>query len=245
MAELTDTQSTLDILFDGHLRVRQPRSGYRYSIDSILLAHQARLASGDTVLDLGTGCGIVSLILCYRYPQVSVWAVEIQTALSDLALRNIIENDFQHRVTLLNADLRRLQQHALPESFDWVITNPPYRRVNSGRINLDKQRAVARHELSVTLEDVLSTASRRLISGGRFLAIYTAERIPEMLAGMRAVGIEPKVQRMVYTRPLINAKRVLVEGIKGARSGITIPPPLVVLDSNGKYSAEVAAMFQP
>lgn len=245
MPESPGTDATLDILFDGRLRVRQPRSGYRFSIDAILLAHQARLTAADTVLDLGTGCGIVPLILCYRFPQISVWAVEIQTELSDLASRNIIENELQNRITILNTDLRELQKSDLPDTFDWVVTNPPYRRANSGRLNPDQQRAVARHELSAKLEDVLSAASRRLTAGGRFVAIYTTERIPEMLAGMRAVGIEPKVQRMVHTRAQFNAKRVLIEGIKGARSGITIPPPLIVHGSDRKYTPEVAAMFQP
>lgn len=238
-------ETTLDNLFDGRLRVRQPRTGYRYSIDSILLAHQARLAAGDTVLDLGTGCGIVPLVLCYRHPQISAWAVEIQTALYDLALRNTAENNLQNRITVIKADLRELQPSDLPESVDWVVTNPPYRRANSGRINPDVQRAVARHELSARLEDVLSAASRLLHVGGRFLAIYTSERIPEMLAGMRAVGIEPKVQRMVHTRSQNNSKRVLIEGIKGARRGMTIPPPLIIHESDGKYTREVDEMFRP
>lgn len=245
MPETTGTHATLENLFDGRLRLRQPRAGYRYSIDSILLAHQARLAVGDTVLDLGTGCGIVPLILCYRHPQILVWAVEIQTALSDLALRNTIENNLQNRITVINADLRNLPSSGLPQTFDWVVTNPPYRRTNSGRLNPDTMRAVARHELSAKLEDVLLAASRQLTSGGRFLAIYTTERLPEMLAGMRAVGIEPKIQRMVHTRIQNDSKRVLIEGIKNARRGITVPPPLIIHESDGSYTREVQEMFRP
>lgn len=234
-----------DHLFEGRLRVHQPAGGYRFSIDAVLLAHQARPHPGDCVLDLGTGCGIIPLIMCYRHACVSVWAVEIQPALWELAARNIAANGLQERIKVLNADLRRLPAVDLPELFDLIVTNPPYRRLSSGRLNPDAQRAVARHELSARLEDVLSAAGRRLRPGGRFAAIYTTERLPEILAGMQSVAIEPKVLRPVYTKAQCNAKRVLIEGVKGGRGGITVATPLVIHGPDGEYSDEVAAMFRP
>jgi tRNA1Val (adenine37-N6)-methyltransferase len=239
------SEITLDILFDGRLKVWQPRHGYRFSIDAVLLAHQVRLQSEETVLDLGTGCGIVPLILCYRYPRISVWAVEIQAPLAELAARNVRRNRMQHRISVCHADLRDLKKVDLPGRFDVIVANPPYRRPNSGRLNPDGQRAVARHELAAGLEDFLRCARQRLGDGGRFIVVYTTERLPELMSTMRSSGIEPKCLRMVHTRRHYDAKRVLVEGVKGAKSGIRVAPPLIVHGVDGQYSPEVRVMFQP
>ena len=232
-------------MFNGRLKIRQPRQGYRFSIDSVLLAHQVRAHPGETVLDLGTGCGILPLVLCYRHPHISVWAVEIQAPLAELATCNVRENRMQHRIFVQHADLRDLNTVGLPQTFDLIVTNPPYRRKNSGRLNPDGQRAVARHELKASLEDVLGCARRRLRAGGRFVAIYTTDRLPEMMSAMQFSGIEPKFLRMVHTRPHSNAKRVLIEGVRGAKEGLKVGSPLIVHGADGSYSPEVNAMFLP
>jgi tRNA1Val (adenine37-N6)-methyltransferase len=239
------SKTTQDTLFSGRLKVLQPRHGYRFSIDAVLLAHQVRMQSDETVLDLGTGCGVVPLILCYRYPWISVWAVEIQAPLAELAARNARRNRMQHRISVSHADLRALKKVDLPVMFDVIVTNPPYRRPNSGRLNPDAQRAVARHEVKAGLEDFLRCARQRLGDGGRFILIYTTERLPELMSAMQSSGIEPKYLRMVHTRRHYDAKRVLVEGIKGAKSGVRVGPPLIVHELDGQYSHEVRAMFHP
>lgn len=238
-------ETTPDTLFNGRLRVLQPRRGYRFSIDAVLLAHQVRMPPGETVLDLGTGCGIVPLILCYRCPWISVWAVEIQAPLAELAARNARRNRLQDRMVVCHADLRELKKVELPGIFDVIVTNPPYRRPNSGRLNPDGQRAVARHELKAGLADFLQCARQRLGDGGRFFVIYSTERLPELMSAMQSSGIEPKWLRMVHTRRHYDAKRVLVEGVKGAKSGVRVAPPLVVQGIDGQYSHEVRAMFHP
>jgi tRNA1Val (adenine37-N6)-methyltransferase len=243
--DTTAPETTLDMLFDGRLRVLQPRRGYRFSIDAVLLAHQVRLPSEATVLDLGTGCGIVPLILCHRYPWISVWAVEIQAPLAELAARNARQNRMQRQISVRHADLRDLRKVDLPGMFDVVVANPPYRRPDSGRLNPGGQRAVARHELEAGLEDFLLCARQRLGDGGRFVVIYAAERLAEMMSAMQSSGIEPKCLRMVHTRRHFDAKRVLVEGVKGAKSGIRVAPPLVIHEYGDQYSDDVQAMFHP
>ena len=245
MSKTPSTARTLDVLFEGALRIYQPAGGYRFSIDSILLAHQVRPKAGEVVLDLGTGCGIVPLLLCYRHRRITVWAVEIQALLADLARRNVESNRLQDRIFVLNADLRELGGQHLPELYDLIVTNPPYRRQNSGRLNPNRQRALARHEVTVKLRDILAVVRRRLRAGGCFTAIYTAERTLDILAGMQAAGIEPKRLRMVHTKPGASAKRVIVEGIKGAQGGMKVAPPLIVHEADGSFSDEVAAMLRP
>ena len=126
----------------------------------------------------------------------------------------------------------------------WSWSIPPFYRADTGRVNLNPQRAVARHELKATLSDVTAAASRMLQKGGRFLAIYTAERLCDMIAEMRAAGIEPKRLRMIQSDENLAAGLVLVEGMKGGGPGVKIPPPLIIYDSKGQYTEEVSLMFQ-
>jgi tRNA1Val (adenine37-N6)-methyltransferase len=236
---------TTDSLFNGSIRIKQYGSGYRFSLDAVLLAHHARPSPDHTVLDLGTGCGIIPLILAYRYPKIKVYGVEVQTALADIATLNIAENHMDDRITIYCRDLKRLKPDMTFGPVDLVVTNPPYRKVKSGRLNPDQQRAVAKHELKATLFDVVETARRMLRPSGRLVIIYAAERMVDIIIEMRSAGIEPKYIRMIHSSRKVAAKRILVEGKKGGRYGITIGPPLVIYRKDGIYSDEVQAMFMP
>ena len=236
---------TTDTFFDGKLRIKQEAAGYRFSIDAVLLAHHVRPRAGERLLDLGTGCGIIPLILAYRNPQITVIGIEIQDELADLAISNIKANHMRHRITVLHLDMRNLKPAMIDGPVDVVVCNPPYRSPNSGRLNPDAQRAIARHELKVSLIDVLETARRVLRTAGRFLTIYPAQRVAELLFQMHLAGIEPKFMRAIHSRLEEAAKLILVGGTKGARTGMTIGPPLIVYDEKGGYAEEVQQMFEP
>jgi tRNA1Val (adenine37-N6)-methyltransferase len=236
---------TTDSFFNGSIRVKQHGSGYRFSLDAVLLAQHARPGPDHTVLDLGTGCGIIPLILAYRYPKIKVYGVEVQTELADIATINIAENHMEDRIAIYCKDLKRLKQDMTSGPVDLVVTNPPYRKVESGKLNPDQQRAIAKHELKATLFDVVDTARRMLRTSGRLVIIYPAERMVDMILQMRSAGIEPKYIRMIHSSRQVNAKLILVEGKKGSRHGITIGPPLMIYRKNGGYSNEVRAMFMP
>ena len=235
---------TYDTFFNGSLRVKQERAGYRFSIDAVILANLVRPRDGDQVLELGAGCGIVLLMLAYRYPRVRYFGVEIQPDLHRLAQANIRDNGMQDIVRIYSHDLRDLKTTLIGEPVDLVISNPPYRKIDSGRINPNRQKAVARHELELTLPEMLLTVRRMLRTAGKFVAIYTAERTSDMLSEMKTVGIEPKFIRMVYSGWQTEAKRILVEGVKGARSGCKIGAPLVIYNDDGSYTDEITRMFQ-
>jgi tRNA1Val (adenine37-N6)-methyltransferase len=238
-------ESTSDSFFNGRIEIRQDRSGYRFSIDAVLLAYHARPRSGDRVLDLGTGCGIIPLILAFRYPDIAIYGVEIQPEMSELADINVNNNRMQDRITILCRDMRELKSRMTAGPVDLVVCNPPYRKPQSGRLNPDQQRAVARHEIKATLPDLLMAARRMLRTGGKFTVIYPAERTVELFTQMHANGIEPKMLRMIHSSRETAAKLVLVEGAKGGRPGTSIAPPLFLYDENGEYTSEVLAMFEP
>ena len=235
---------TSDTFYDGRLYVRQFRKGYRFSIDSIILANHIRLKPGENLLDLGTGCGIIALIAAFRHPESTVVGVEIQHELADLARANIRANGFQDRVGIMCRDMKNLTENNLPQPADWVVSNPPYHKHHAGRLNPNRQKAVARHEIEVTFKDIVATAVRTLRTGGKFLAVYTADRSIEAMVHMHLTGIEPKYCCMIHSRKTANAKMVLVEGVKGAQPGVVIAPPLTKYHEPGVYTEKIKKMFR-
>jgi tRNA1Val (adenine37-N6)-methyltransferase len=225
------------------MRLKQPRSGYRFSIDAILLASAVTPRMRERVVDLGTGCGIIAMLLAFRRPDLRVWGVELQAGLAALAAENIRDNGWSERVTILQEDLRVLGPERFGAPVDRVVANPPYRRAKTGRVNPDGQRALARHEIAVTLPELMAAVKRILKTRGRLHLIYTAERTAELLGCMRTHGIEPKRLRPIHSRAGEDAALVLVESVKAGRPGLKLSPPLVVHGADGRYTDEVEAVL--
>ena len=236
---------TVDAVFEGRLRVKQMRRGYRFSIDAVLLAYFAGPLTTETVLDLGTGCGIVPLILACRYSDILVHGLELQSELADIAARNAADNGFSDRVVIHALDMKQVSPFLTSGPVDLVVCNPPFYPVGRGRINPDCQRAVARHEIGITLFELVETAGRMLRDDGRFAAVYPVGRLDDMLLEMRREGLEPKILRMVHPKENGPAKLFLVEGVKGGREMLEVPPPLILYRDDGVYTQEAAAMFLP
>jgi tRNA1Val (adenine37-N6)-methyltransferase len=236
---------TTDTFFNGKIRITQDRTGYRFSIDAVLLAYFADPRPGDKVLDLGTGCGIIPLILAYRQPNIAIYGVEVQTKLAELAVSNVRENQLEGRITVFCTDMKLLRPAMTAGPVDLVVCNPPFRRRGSGRINPDAQRAVARHEIKANLGDIIQTSHRMLRTAGRLVLIYTAERMTDILSRMRTDGIEPKFIRMIHSRQDTEAALILIEGVKGGRPDLKIAPPLIIYDKKNDYTDEVGSMFRP
>ena len=236
---------TTDTIFNGHVRVRQPRDGYRYSTDTVLLACHLHPRPGDTVVDLGTGCGIIPLILAYRHPEIKIIGVEVQPELAEIAAANVADNSMADRINIICTDMKDFGRTGPGAAADVVVSNPPYRKTNAGRINPNRQRAIAKHEIKATLSDLMAAARRILRSGGKFISIYTADRMTELIVLMRSLKIEPKVFRMIHADLKAEAKMMLIEGIKDGRPGSKIAPPLIVHRQDGSYTREVQEMFQP
>jgi len=236
---------TSDAFINGNILIKQNRRGYRFSIDAILLAYHVDAHPGDRVIDIGTGCGIIAILLAYRNPEIKVLGIEIQKSLSVLASLNVKNNNMESRIEIICADVKDLKKSAISGPADIVVCNPPYRKVKSGRVNPDKQRAFARHEIKITLPDVLKAAAGLLRISGNFIMIYPSERIADIITCMRSSGIEPKYFRFIYSKKDAESKLVIVEGVKGGHPGATIVPPLVIYHDDGSYSDEVGGMFIP
>jgi tRNA1Val (adenine37-N6)-methyltransferase len=222
---------SIDEFMGGRLRLIQYRTGYRFSIDAVLLSEFVGIKKGDRVVDLGTGCGIIPLALLTDRPAGYVFGLEIQEGLARQAKRNALLNGFSHKIGVIRADIRQMPM--APASIDVVICNPPYRKKDSGRVNPDRQRAIARHEILASLEDILNAARHVLRNEGSLAMIYPAERLADLMVKMRQYGMEPKRVRIVYPGMESEAKLAMIEAILGGRSGLKILPPLM---DQGEYS---------
>lgn len=230
---------TCDTFLNGRLTVCQYKSGYRFSIDSILLSGFVRVKKGHRIVDLGCGCGIIAMILAYRNPASRIVGIELQPRLADLARQNVTNNHLNERIKILTVDLKKLDQQRIDGLADAVVCNPPFGRPSSGRINPDTERALARHEIAMTIESAIIAARRVLRRRGRLSVVFPAGRMAELFAYMQRQGIEPKRLQAVQSYFREPFERVLVEGVVGAKSGMIIEPPLVIYQSEGRYSNEV------
>jgi tRNA1Val (adenine37-N6)-methyltransferase len=234
---------TLDALFQGKLRLFQSRSGYRFSLDALLLADFMTCRGPEQIADLGTGNGVLALILAYLHPSLSITGLEIQPKMVDRARRNVRVNGFEDRVAIRCGDVRNVQEVFAPGSFAAVICNPPYRHSTSGRISPNLERRIARHEIAAALGDFLYAGAYLLPIRGRMALVYSARRAVDLLKSMGGVDLEPKRLRVVHSFADTSASLVLVEGVKGGRSGIEVLPPLIVYNKAQEYTAEVEAML--
>lgn len=215
----------VDTFLDGRIKLIQFRKGYRFSVDAVLLAQFVSIKRHDVVVDLGTGCGIIPIVLLLTEPVGHVFALEIQPELAEQAAKNVRLNGFEHKVDIILGDLKHPPLD--PSSVDVVICNPPYRPKNSGRINPDQQKAIARHEVLSSLNDILDTAAKTLRAKGRFVIIYPTARLADLFIKMRGFNLEPKRLRIVYPSMRSDAKLALIEASLGGQAGLKILPPLL------------------
>lgn len=230
---------TCEPFAQGQLQLLQKKRGYRFSLDAVLLAGLVELNGQETVLELGAGCGIVSLLLARRYPGVHLTAVELQPQLADLARRNVLLNDLASQITILEADMTALPRQFPAGAFSVCISNPPYRPVASGRLNPNPEKAVARHELKGSLATVVQVAAQLLPAGGRLALIYPAWRLVHLLTTLKTGHLEPKKLVFIHSRQGEEAKLVFVEARQGGREALNILSPLVIYQEDGRYTPEV------
>ncbi len=219
---LREPDETLEPLLRDQGGILQKREGYRFSLDALLLASlvprlhgAARHQAGIRYADLGTGSGIIPILLSKWNDCLTGLGVEIQPALASMARRNMKLHGLEERFQVLCADLKDLPARFPRGSFDWVTINPPYRKLHSGRMNPDPQKALARHELAATLKDICSVIGYLLRQKGRAFLIYPASRLAGLFSEMTEAGLAPKVLRPVYPRAGEKACWVLVEAVRG------------------------------
>ena len=232
---------TLDSIKD--IKLFQSKKGYRFSIDAVLLEQFISARHSSKGIELGTGSGVISILLARRLSKVNITAVELQKPLADRAERNIKLNDLEERIEIIQKDIKDLKEIYPTNSFNFAYANPPFRKPETGRMSIDKERAIARHEIEISLQELISTTSYLLKHSGRFYLIYHPFRLVELISVLKESRLEPKRMRFVHSRKGDEAKMVLIEAAKGSGTWLKIDPPLFLYEKGKTYSEEVLEMF--
>ena len=225
-------------LFD--LQIFQPCHGYRYSLDPLLLARFcAQPPSGGNIVDLGAGCGIISLVLARINPAVSVVAVENNPEMAVLIEKNIQHNVLADRVSVLSEDVVTLRKIFPDSKFDLVVSNPPFRTPASGKISPRAGRDAARHETTATLKDFLAAAKYLIKPSGRICFIQLPSRLPEFMQLAGQMKLSVLRLRMIHNNAVSPATMFMADLAKGRRTAPVVEPPLFVRNMDGEYTDEV------
>lgn len=233
----------LDDLGRGGLRIIQHPGRFPFAIDAVLLAWYATVRGRVRVLDLGTGCGIVPLLLAARHPKAQITGLEIQAETAEMAARSVLLNGLTDRVRIDCGDWSQVGKLYGHGSFDLVTMNPPYRETGRGLLSPIDGRATARHELAGSLSEVVKAAAIAVKFGGRVAVVFLAERLTDLIAAMRVHRLEPKRLRMIQPRQGRPANLLLLEAVKGGGPGLAVEPPLVIYEEGQRYTAEVQAIY--
>lgn len=242
MTSPADEAVTADALLGGRVRLYQPSRGARMSLDPVLLAGFVAAPYGR-FLDIGLGTGALAFLLLARDPGASGVGVELQPQLAALARRGRDENGWEERLEILVGDTRARVAGIPAARFDLVATNPPYRPLDQGNVSPDQERALAHHEVELTLLEWVEVAARAVRPGGRVAAIFPAERSFELGEALAGRGLRPLRLRFVHAQVDRPASRLLVEAERGGRGRLTVEPPLVVHTAESRFTPEVLAML--
>ena len=234
----------LDDLIINNLKIIQHGQDFCFSLDAVLLAHFAALRPQASVVDLGTGTGVIALLLAARGAGHAV-GLELDHRAADMARRSVAINGLTEQIEIVQGDFRQLKGLLPAGRWELVVCNPPYRAVGRGYLNDNGRHAAARHELTASLTDVIAAARYLVKYRGRFAMVHLPERMTEILMEMSRQGLEPKRLRLVQPSAGKKPNMLLVEGIRGAKPGLEVLPSLVVYAPDGGYTAEIMAYYQP
>ncbi len=237
-----ETESLDDLLIGG-MRLIQPLRGYRFSIDAVLLAYFPQLIGVKEAVDLGTGHAIIPHLLSYRKPDLKIIGVEIQAEMLSRAERSVKYNSLQQRIRIIKGDIKNISEVLHPSFADIVTCNPPFWKKGSGHLSQNLEKAVARHEILVDLEQIIAAARYILIPGGKLCIIYTCDRLQEVLQLFSTQRIAANRIRFIHSCLDEKAKLFLLEGEKDGNRLPKILPPLIIYTEQGKYSQEITQMY--
>jgi len=239
---LKDDERLDDLQVNGYEIIQHPGK-FCFGMDAVLLSNFARVKKGECALDLGTGTGIIPILLTAKTAGERFVGLEIQDESADMARRSVAHNHLEQRVEIVKGDIKEASSIFGAASFDVITTNPPYMIGQHGIANALDTKAIARHEVLCTLDDVLRESAKILRPGGRFYMVHRPFRLAEILSNMVQVGIEPKRMRMVH--PFIDKEpnMVLLEGKRGGNSRMTVESPLIVYKDKGVYSDELLGEY--
>ena len=234
----------LDDLEYGGFKIIQNPSLYCFTSDAVLLANMCKVGSKDTVVDLGTGSGIIATIIATKFNPKKVYGIEIQECLYDMAKRSVELNELTDKIEIINAPMQDAPKLLGKESVTRVVCNPPYQKLGNGVTQEKDELAICRHEIKVTLEEIVNVARDLLKFGGKFYIVHQAKRLSELIYLLEKNNLKVKQINMIQPKASKNVDTVIVEAVKGGNDGLIIPPPIIVNNDDNSITEKVKGFYR-
>lgn len=231
-----------DLQRNGYRIIQNPQR-FCFGMDAVLLTGFARADAGDTLLDLGTGTGVIPLLMEAKCHCLQLVGLEIQEESADMARRSVAMNELSDKIRIVTGDIREADRYFQSASFDCVTCNPPYMIGKHGLANPEAPKAIARHEILCTLEDVATAAAKLLKPGGHFFMVHRPFRLAEIMTTLSQYKLEPKRMQLVYPYVDKEPNMVLIEAVRGGKPRMRVEKPLVIFQSPGVYTPEIRETY--
>lgn len=234
----------IDDLEYKNLKIIQNEDGFCFGIDSVILSDFAKeIKKGSIGLDLGTGTGILGILLCGKTELSKIYGIEIQEEVAEMAERSIILNGLEDKFEILNTNIKKLDEIFENKKFDFIVTNPPYKKLNTGGVNINDKKLISRHEVMADLSDFIDISSKLLKDKGTIYMVHRPDRLVDILTELRNKKIEPKEIKMVYPNKNKEPNLVLIKAVKNGGKFLKVLKPLFVYDENGNYTNEILKIY--
>lgn len=241
--ELKENERIDDLEYKG-LKIIQNTKGFCFGIDAVLLSDYAKNIKKEArVLDLGTGTGIISILLCEKTNLSKIIGVEVQKEVADMAKRSVRLNNLENKFEIINDNITNLEKIYERNSFDVIVTNPPYKKENTGIVNEEKKKLISRHEILAKLEDYIKISNKLLKDKGEFYMVHRPERLVDIIVYMRQYKIEPKEIRFVCSHENEPPKLVLIKGVKNGKPFLKFKENLYIYEKDGNYTEEILKIY--
>jgi len=244
MDKILKENERIDDLQINNLKIIQNSQGFCFGIDSVLLSDFAKnIKINSKVIDLGTGTGIIAILLTAKTSVDSILGVELQEGVADMAKRSVILNHLENKVNIINEDIRNLNKLLNIGGYDAIVTNPPYMKQNTGLINENNAKLISRHEIECTLEDIAKISYKLLKDNGEIYMVHRPDRLVDIMGIFRKYKLEIKEMRLVYSNENSQANLVLIKAKKNGKPFLKIQKPLYIYNNEGEYTEEILRIY--
>ena len=231
-------------LIPDKLKIIQNSDFFKFGTDSVLLANYIEVKNNDKIIDLGSGSGVIPLLLAYKHNPEIIYGIELQTPLVEMAQRSVKLNDLEDKIKIRQGDIKEVMDYFRDNQFDIVVTNPPYRPTDTGKITQNRYKAIARHEIEIDIKEIVKKSARLLRAGGKFYLVHLTKRLPQIIYILKQNNVEPKEMKLIQSRTDQNPDRFLLKAVMDGNSGFKIGENIIEFEGDtDQYTKEVKKIY--